>query len=370
MIHTEGVKPAKRFGPGYFIREQMELRNWTQDDLSGVTGFTVKHLNKVLQDRQPLTIDMAWILGEVFHTSAQYWINLDMGYRLWLKQNKTRVESEADIKGVIYERMPVKDMISKGWLQSFKNADELRDQVIKFWDWDTLDFSILDRKYIPCLTRKSIAYNQFNASYALSWYRKARMIAGTFQPVPYEKKSLRQLFDELHAFSSKKEGITTFLKELNQTGVIFFVLPHLQKTYLDGAAFFMEENPVIVYTARYRRVDNFWFTVAHEIAHVLLHLNGQTPFILDNLKDGDRDEMEIEANASAAKKLRHKEILDYLNPYLGYLSVSKIEECAATYRVHPSIVIGKLAYDKRISYRNLSRFNEDVTTLIPKNLIF
>jgi HTH-type transcriptional regulator/antitoxin HigA len=50
---------------------------------------------------------------------------------------------------------------------------------------------------------------------------------------------------------------------LNNAGVVFFVLPHLQKTYLDGAAFFVDHTPVIVYTGRYKRIDIFWFTVAH-----------------------------------------------------------------------------------------------------------
>jgi len=366
MAKTTELKAVRKFGPGYFIREQMELRDWTQDDLSEVTGFTVKHLNKILQDKQPLTLDMARVLSEVFNTSAQYWINLDTGYRLWLTQGKTEKEIEADIKSIIYERMPVKDMLAKGWLQPFNSAGELEKQVLNYWDWEKLDFSILDEKLLPCLTRKSEAYNQFNASYAITWYQKALNEAANFKHLPFSKQKLEKLYNSMHTYTVTEKGINQFIKDLADIGVIFFVLPHLQKTYLDGAAFYSDKNPVIVYTGRYKRIDNFWFTLAHEIAHVLKHLDEKTPFVLDNLKDGVINKMESEANELAAEKLKHSEIMQYLNPYLGYLSTSKVEECAAEYGIHPSIIVGKLAHDKKISYSNQSLYNENVLGYIQK----
>ena len=135
---------------------------------------------------------------------------------------------------------------------------------------------------------------------------------------------------------------------------------------MDGAAFYSGTNPVIVYTGRYKRIDNFWFTIAHEIAHILNHLDEETPFVLDNLKNGDINAMESEANELAAEKLKHSQILKYLQPYIGYLTTSKLEECAAEYKVHPSIIVGKLAHDKNISYSNQSLYNENVLQYIQK----
>ncbi len=363
-------RPARKFGPGYFIREQMEYRNWTQDDLSEVTGITLKHLNRILKDKQPVSLEMAKILGEVFDTTPQYWMNLDANYRLWLAGEKSVKEVDADIRAKIYERMPVKDMLAKGWLLPFGNAQQLAAQVTAFWGWSKLDFSALDNQYIPFLTRKSEAFNQFNASYAITWYRKAIKVAEQFERLPFDKDKLGQLFDELHKYTIEADGISRFIQDLSEAGVLFFVLPHLQKTYLDGAAFFSGNNPVIVYTGRYKRIDNFWFTVAHEIAHVLYHLGDTTPFVLDDLKEGDTNQMETEANALAAEKLKHPEILKYLEPHTHYLSTQKVEECAVIYRVHPSIVIGKLAHDKLISFSKQGLFNEDVFQLIPEQIRF
>lgn len=367
MGETTKPRPARKFGPGYFIREQMEYRNWTQDDLSEVTGITLKHLNRILKDKQPVTLEMAKILAEVFETTPQYWMNLDANYRLWLAGEKSVKEADADLRAKIYERMPVKDMLAKGWLMPFNNAQQLAAQVIAFWGWQQLDFSALDRLFIPFMTKKSEAFNQFNASYALTWYRKAIIVAEQFQRHPYQKEKLGQLFDKLHNYTVEDDGISRFINDLSEAGVLFFVLPHLQKTYLDGAAFFSGDNPVIVFTGRYKRIDNFWFTMAHEIAHVLYHLGDTTPFVLDDLKDGDTNQMETEANALAAEKLKHPEILNYLEAYTHYLSIQKVEECATEYRVHPSIVIGKLAHDKLISFSKQALFNEDVMRYIPDN---
>jgi HTH-type transcriptional regulator/antitoxin HigA len=292
-------------------------------------------------------------------------MNLDTGYRLWKTREQSAKEKEADIRSLIYERMPVRDMVKKGWIGTFNNTDELKTETMRFWGLEQLDFTLLDQQSIACYTRKSTAYNQFNTAYALTWYRMARKVADTKPRKVYNKAALTALYDELHRYTAEGEGVSVFLNELEQCGVIFFVLPHLQKTYLDGAAFLSGENPVIVYTGRYKRIDNFWFTVAHEIAHVLKHLGENSPFILDDLKDGEQNELEKEANALAAEKLKHNEIAEFLNPYLNYLSSGRVEECAAEYNVHPSIIIGKLAFDQKLSYKNLYLYNEDVLELIP-----
>ncbi len=369
-IPISALNAAKKFGPGYFIREKMEERAWTQDDLAAVTGLSTKHINKILQDQQQLTLENARLFAEIFDTSAQYWVNLNTNYRLWLQQEKTPQEQDADTKSVIYERMPVKDLILKGWLPPYNSVKQLLQNVLMFWGWTTLDFTRLDEQYLPFLTRKSPAYNQFSASYAITWYRKALTVAAQRPRLQYDKVQLAALYDQMHQYSIAENGINQFIRALEAAGVIFFVLPHLQKTYLDGAAFFSDQNPVIVYTGRYKRVDNFWFTIAHEIAHVLLHLDAENPFFLDNLKDGEMNDLEKEANASAAEKLKHAEIFEFLAPYCNYLTAAKVEECVATYQVHPAIIVGKLAHEKAISYSNQNQYKEDALQLIESQYQF
>lgn len=222
-ISTRDMRPAMNFGPGYFIKEQLELRDWTQDDLANITGISNKHLNKILTEKQPLTLEHAKLFGEIFDTSPQYWLNIDNDYRLWLQEGKTLQEQEADIKAQIYERMPIKDMLAKGWLLPFKSTSELVASVLHFFNWTSLEqFDQFDQQATPFAPRKSEAFNQFNTAYALTWYHKAKTIAHHIPVKPYQKDKLVAIFDRLHSYTTEPERITSFIQDLNEAGVRFF----------------------------------------------------------------------------------------------------------------------------------------------------
>ncbi len=362
MTATTKVKlrPAMNLGPGYFIREQMEYRNWSQEDLSEVMGITIKHLNRILQEKQAITLDMAKILAGVFETSAQYWLNLDSAYRLWLKSEKSEKEYQAEIKAKIYERMPIRDMIQKNWLSNYNNFNELYNSVLTYWNVDQLDFDSWDQKAAPLLVHKSESFNQYNAAYTYTWYQKAMQTAQIYKAAKYDSEKLIRLNNDLHLYTNRDNGCNDFIRELYLAGVIFFVLPHLQKTSVDGAVFYSNNHPVIVYTGRYKRIDNFWFTVAHEIWHILNHMDSLGTFFIDNFTEEATGELEEDANNNASYQLKHHEIQAFLEPKLNYLTKQAITECASHVNVHPAVVIGKLAHEKTISYANQNLYNENV----------
>lgn len=368
MIAISKLKPAKKFGPGYFIREQMDLRQWNQEELAEITGFSQKHLSALLNDKSPVSLEMAKVLAEVFDTSPQYWLNLDNAYRLWLPDGKSDKEMNADLKATIYERMPIRDMIKKGWLPEFSGVEELKAAVLKFWGIAKLDFGFMEEQEF-CLPRKSEAFNQFNAYYALTWYHKAKLEANKKKLPAYNRQKLEELHTHLHTFTVNDTGLADFIEEVEKAGVKFMVLPHLEKTYLDGAAFMDGQNPVVVYTGRYKRIDNFWFTMAHELAHVLLHLNDKVPFVLDNLKNGEKNKMEDEANERASEVLKHQEVYNFLKPQAHYLSFKAIQQCSIKYQIHPAIIVGKMAHEGKASHRLLSLINENVLEIIPKKYL-
>jgi hypothetical protein len=96
----------------------------------------------------------------------------------------------------------------------------------------------------------------------------------------------------------------------------------------------------------------------------LKHLNENTPFILDDLKNGVIDKLEKEANELTSKHLNHNEISSFLEPFISYLTTLKVEECAEKYEIHPAIIVGKLAHDGKISYGNQPLFNKNVLEII------
>jgi len=368
MASIKSLNAAKKFGPGYYIKEQMQARGWVQAELAEILGVSPKHLSSIIKNKQPLSIENAKNLGLAFDTTPQLWLNIDNNYRLWLMQHEAEKTDTVKTKAIIYSRMPVRDMMKKGWIISTRNTNELEKEVKNYWGIEDLNFSFLEESVLP-YCKKSEAYNQFNASYAATWYHMAKQFSESFITIEYDKNALNLLYKNIAKYTLNEGGIEAFLSELNKCGVKFFILPHLEKTYLDGAAFIHNESPVVVYTARYKRVDNFWFTIAHEIAHIIKHLDKDTPVILDNLKEEAVDKIETEANSMAAKYLLHNKILNYLEDSINYLTVDKVLECSEQFNIHPAIIIGALAHNNSISYRNLSLFNENVLELIPLEYI-
>ncbi len=367
MANLKDLRAFKQFPPGRFITDRLEDRNWNQDELATVLGITPTHLSQVMRGDSALTYDMALKLATTFDTSAQYWSNLYLSYAQWKDEEDPEL-NETEIRSTIYERMPVKDMVKKKWLKPAKTVKELEKQALSYWELKKLDFTFIDQNFTPCLNRKSEAYNQFNASYAATWYRKAQMVAREHKVPAYNKEKLTALANALHKYTPDEDNIPEFINGLQACGVKFFVLPHLEKTYLDGAAFMDGKNPVVVYTGRHKRIDNFWFTVAHEMAHILKHLGPDCPFVLDDLKREDVDRLEKEANQLAGKWLKHAEAIAWIKENKGaYITQAMVLECAEEIGIHPSIVIGAMAHANLVSYRNLHLFNRPVLEFIPKD---
>lgn len=83
--------PAEGFPPGEFIREELEERGWTQEDLAEILGHPRRLVNEIIMGKREITIETANGLGAAFGTSAQFWLNLDSAFRcgkLLIRQHK------------------------------------------------------------------------------------------------------------------------------------------------------------------------------------------------------------------------------------------------------------------------------------------
>jgi len=356
-------KPHMNIDPGAFIKEELEIRNWRQEDLREVLGISLKSVNQLIKNKQSITVKTAKLLSKAFGQSPQYWISLDTNYRLRLSKYDKQ-EKRVHVLAKIYKYMPIQEMIRKGWIGEYKNPEELHSLVCKFWQIKRLNFRFLDKVELPNL-RKSEAFQEFNKFYAYAWFNMAKRCAKVYSADKYAKDEFRQLVSEYTNYTLQKTGPQKFISDLNCVGVKFLILHHLQKTYIDGAAFFDKGNPVVVYTLRYNRIDNFWFTVAHEIAHILLHLKLKDDFSIDNLELINTDR-EKEANHFALEMLRDKEIKKYFRSFGKYISERRVKSCANDVRVSPAIVVGVLQHNGMLSRSNLNKLKEVVSDKIPQ----
>ena len=150
--------------------------------------------------------------------------------------------------------------------------------------------------------------------------------------------------------SLEESPFETIRKELSAKGIHVIYLPHLERTYLDGAALKNDKDePVIGITLRFSNVDSFWFTLMHELSHVKLHLS-QDNFFLENIEKLHTNKVEDEANELAAKALIDIDDGLLINIHDGK-QVKKISE---DLNIHPDIVAGRIRYISK----DFRRFNQ------------
>ena len=146
----------------------------------------------------------------------------------------------------------------------------------------------------------------------------------------------------LAGLSVLADGPRLACEALEEKGITMVIEPHLDQTYLDGAALLgTDDRPVIGLTLRHDRLDNFWFTLFHEIGHVLFHLSTENPAILD--VDIDRKKtgvVETEADRFALDTLIPPRVWGEQVRHLHL--AAEIRAAAKRLCVHPAVIAGRL----------------------------
>ena len=152
----------------------------------------------------------------------------------------------------------------------------------------------------------------------------------------------------LAKLSVKSDGPIVARDLLKNNGIALVVEPHFPQTYLDGATIMRDKSqPVIGLTIRHDRLDNFWFTLMHELAHISLHFNQQASLYYDDLDNPDlSNALEREADQLAGEALVPEEKWES-SPAKLIPSPIAAESLAQEIGVHTAIVAGKMRYAKR-----------------------
>jgi HTH-type transcriptional regulator / antitoxin HigA len=185
------------------------------------------------------------------------------------------------------------------------------------------------------------------------WLARVRDVADARQAVHARFNRAALTDDLLHyvaRLSWMEDGPLAAIKFLEERGIAVVIEPHLPRTHLDGAATLScAGTPVIGLTVREDRLDNFWFTLIHELVHAQRHLDKDG---LRAIVDGDIEKVienegiEKEANDVAAEILiprsSWKRSRAYLKP-----SATALIELATQLQINPAIVAGRVRRERK-----------------------
>ncbi|WP_128292157.1 ImmA/IrrE family metallo-endopeptidase [Afifella aestuarii] len=329
------------------IRFRMQQLDMNQSDLAPIFGSRAK-ASEVLSGKRDLTLKMIRALHKHLGIPADILIG-DGGL-----PNAP--------SGIDLDRFPLTEMARRGWIKKTENLKDHAEEIVQ-----SLIACAGGSKALPkALFRqghgaRANAKTDINAlqAWCLHVLCRARDVdlEGRYETGTIDLEFLR----DLARLSTFDEGPKLAREKLAQHGIALVVAAHMPRTYLDGAALWTVENvPVVGMTIRYDRLDNFWFCLLHELAHLGRHfLEGNDEMFIDDLqlreRNHDRDDVrEREADEWAQEALIPSDLWEK-HPARSNPNVRNILSLAHEAGVHPAIVAGRIRHERN-NYRLLSQF--------------
>jgi HTH-type transcriptional regulator/antitoxin HigA len=267
----------------------------------------------------------------------------------------------SDFPQLEWNRFPLKELAKRGFIDNTKDmklgAEEHMRRIIQQAGGPKTVSAVLFRK------SKSARQNAKADQYAIwAWCLQIMILARQNNlKQNYLKKSLTiEILRDIAKLSYFDNGPILAKEYLNKIGILFLIVPHFPRTYLDGACFLQEgRRPVISLTLRHDRIDNFWFCLLHELGHVVLHLAEENEFIIDDMdmrghKAEVKDKRELDADRLAEDALVPKDEIN--KAFLERpVSSAEIDALANKLKIHPAILAGRVRYESR-NCRLLSKY--------------
>ena len=334
--------------PGEFIRERLETMGWTQVDLAFVLGVKTATVNLVVNGRRNLSPAMAKAIGAALGVEPETLVRL---------QAARDLDGAEDPNPMVYERArvasvyPLRDMLKRGWIDETDSLEGMTEAITRFFGVNTLD----DVPHLSHAAKRTPVEAVPPAQ--LAWLFRVRQIAKEMPTPKYSKRRLMNALIEMRHYLGNREEIRYVPELLHGAGVRYVLVECLPGSKIDGVCFWLNsESPVIGMSLRFNRIDNFWFVLRHECAHVL-HGHGKKVAIVDmalDEKELDDTEEERVANAEASDFCVPQERMDsFYRRKHPFFSERDVLAFAKIQMVHPGLVIGQL--HKRIGRYNFLR---------------
>ncbi|MDZ7663799.1 MAG: ImmA/IrrE family metallo-endopeptidase [Desulfotignum sp.] len=330
------------------IKFRMDQLGLNQQNLVPFIGSKGK-VSEVLNRKRPLTLSMMRSLHENLGISAEILLQ------------KTGADFPQTVPDIKWDLFPLKEMSKRGWIgSSGKLKDSAEENMRAFFKECCPGAETITACF------KENSGNRTNSKtdmYALNaWCMRVmsltykKRLSKKFNPDSFTSDNLT----EIAKLSFFETGPQLAREYLEKHGVHLIIERHLQKTYLDGAAFLLDDgSPVVGLTLRYDRIDNFWFCLLHELAHIILHLGKNNHHLfVDDMDvripdDKKKKSIEEEADHLAMESLIPEGIWTSstakMNP-----TTKNVLALSEHLRIHPACIAGRIRYENN-NFKLLSR---------------
>ena len=340
MMHSKNFIAVP---PGATIKEQLLDRGLTQKEFARRMDMSEKHISHLINGDVELTPQVALRLEFVLGLPASFWNNLEAKYQ----EQKVRVKEELEIEqdAEMCKKFPYAKMSNLGWVPKTRIENERIYALRTFFE--VANLGVLKELQIPGIAYRVIADKE-NNDYALAaWAQKAKLEARKISTSPINIEKLKKSIEPIRKMTldPPNEFCEKLQKILSQCGVAIVFLPHIGGSFLHGTSFLDGKHIVVGLTVRGKDADRFWFSLFHELFHIIDgHINSNQT----------TDEQERQADAFAQDTLiSPADFLSFVDKH--NFSKKSIISFANSINIDPGIVVGRLQKEHYIPYSNLNQ---------------
>lgn len=318
---------------GDFIAEWMERDGINAAELARRLDVTPKHVSELLSGKAPLSHNLALSLARVTGVPARIWNLYEAGYRSAVAREATDAELADQYEAA--KEFPLAYLRKFNFIQApaRDRAGTVRE-LLGFLGVASLDAFHVTWSHGSVAYRRSAVSRDHAAALAV-WLRLAEQHDDGLRDVPrFDRPALMSLTNDLRGLTlvDPMLGIHEAVQRLRAVGVVLCLLPPVPGLGIHGATRWLNQHPVIQLSLLMKSDDQLWFTLFHELGHVLLH--GEKELYLD----GDETTAEDEANQYASELLIPPAYLDRLP---RSRNLDAIRDLAGELGIAPSIVLGR-----------------------------
>ena len=325
--------PTELVSPVDAIRFCMDQQGLTNRDLVPLIG-SPNRVSEVLNGKRTLTLPMIRALHATLKIPAD----------LLIAESRGGVPAEDT--AVDWSRFPVAQLAARGWIKKVKNLKDHAEEIMRGMIAAAGGFEAA-----ALSLRKKNDGSRRNAKmdgYALHAWCLHVLAKGRSKELAkrYKRGSVTPtLLTEVVHLSARSDGPRAAQAHLAEHGIALVIARHLSRTNLDGAVMMAPEgHPVIGMTLRHDRLDNFWFCLLHELAHIGRHLGSDSSavFVDDlDLATNDDDTKEIEADEWAREvSIPNKAWIRH--PVANSQTIHNVCALANELGISPTIVAGRV----------------------------
>lgn len=271
------------------------------------------------------------------------------------KENIIAIDRARKLK-FLMKNFDVKALTKLGFFDGSDEVDELVGKVLSYFGYESIrEFE--EQLVEPLYSRSK---RQFSDKMKDFWVRSAYQ---TFKlvnnPNVYDRNSLKEVVVNMKPYSrDEKNGLYTVCKALYNIGVTVIFQNYLTTTHVRGATFIINDKPCIVITDYLKKYPTIWFTLLHELNHVLFDFETIKKSNYHLSDNEDLFLMEEKANGFARDYFLPKENFLYIKNYINNHFV--VERFAKENEIHPSLVYSFYTWyqDELYSKKYHSAFKE------------